>query len=108
MDQLEVLRRADVFLTHCGMNSANEAIWYGVPTVLFPLQSEEAAVANRMEELGLGLLLKSGSSKNIRAAVEQVLTTASYRENTAAMGQAFRGSGGAKRAAEQLLKWCKA
>ena len=46
VDQLAVLARADVFLTHCGMNSANEAIWFGVPTVLYPQQSEEAAVAD--------------------------------------------------------------
>ena len=83
VDQLAVLRRADVFLTHCGMNSASEAIWYGVPTVLDPQQSEEAAVADRMEELGLGLRLKAEDPAHIREA------------------------GGAKRAAAYILSCCK-
>ena len=101
VDQLAVLARADVFLTHCGMNSANEAIWFGVPTVLYPQQSEEGAVADRMEELGLGLRLKDAST--IREAVRQVLTEPGYRERTLAMGETFRSAGGPTRAAEKIL-----
>ena len=100
VDQLEVLSRADVFLTHCGMNSASEAIWFGVPTVLYPLQSEEEAVAKRMEELGLGLRLPS--EKEIRETVERVLKNPSYRENTLRLGAEFRRCGGAKAAAEKI------
>ena len=103
VDQLAVLRQADVFLTHCGMNSASEAIWYGVPTVLDPQQSEEAAVADRMEELGLGLRLKSEDPAHIREALERVLAETSYREQTERIARSFREAGGAKRAAEYIL-----
>ncbi|MBP3510313.1 macrolide family glycosyltransferase [Oscillibacter sp.] len=101
VDQLAVLAQADAFLTHCGMNSASEAIWCGVPTVLYPQQSEEGAVADRMEELGLGLRLKNES--HIREAISAVLTEPSYQEKTCAMGETFRDSGGAQRAAEKIL-----
>ena len=47
VEQLRVLGEASVFLTHCGMNSVSESIWCGVPMVLAPQQSEEAAVARR-------------------------------------------------------------
>ena len=107
VDQLAVLRRADVFLTHCGMNSASEAIWYGVPTVLNPQQSEEAAVAARMEELGLGLRLHSEKPSHIRAALETVLADPAYGERTARIAQSFRASGGAKAAAAYILSCCK-
>ena len=100
VDQLAVLRRADVFITHCGMNSANEAIWFGVPTVLYPQQSEEGAVAARMEELGLGVRLKDETA--IRAAVEKVLNDPVYRENTRRLSQDFRCCGGAKAAADKI------
>ena len=103
VDQLAVLRRADVFLTHCGMNSASEAIWYGVPTVLAPQQSEEAAVADRMEELGMGLRLRSEDPKLIREALEKVLAEPSFRERTLEMAESFRAAGGAERAAEKIL-----
>ena len=69
VDQLSVLKDADVFLTHCGMNSVSESIWYGVPMVLDPQQSEEAAVANRAAELGLGLLLEDERPATIRKAI---------------------------------------
>lgn len=102
VDQLEVLSRADVFLTHCGMNSASEAIWFGVPTVLYPLQSEEEAVAARMEELGLGLRLTAGTTEAIRGAVEQVLRDSTYRENTRRLSEDFHRCGGAGAAADKI------
>ena len=103
VDQLAVLRRADVFLTHCGMNSASEAIWYGVPTVLDPQQSEETAVADRMEELGMGLRLRSEDPDHIRATLEKVLADPSYKERTERIARSFRDAGGARRAAEYIL-----
>lgn len=103
VDQMGILSRADVFVTHCGMNSANEAIWCGVPTVLFPQQSEEGAVAARMEELGLGLRLRRGTPKAIRQAVFDVLVEKMYRANTLHLSAAFRACGGAQAAADKIL-----
>ena len=100
VDQLAVLRRADVFLTHCGMNSVSESLWYGVPMVLFPQHSEQEAVAGRVEELGAGLRLKRPCSADIRAAVDGVLTGENYRRSAAVIRESLRASGGAKRAAE--------
>lgn len=102
VDQMAVLRRADVFVTHCGMNSANEAILCGVPTVLWPQQSEEGAVADRMEKLGVGLRLKSPAPGAIRESVEHVLQTPSFRDNTAALAETFRAAGGAEAAADKI------
>ena len=102
VDQLAVLAQADAFLTHCGMNSASEAIWCGVPTVLYPQQSEEGAVADRMEELNLGLRLKN--ERHIREAITNVLAEPAYRERICAIGETFRTAGGAQRAAEKILE----
>lgn len=104
VDQLAVLQSAAVFLTHCGMNSANESIYFGVPAVLYPQQSEEAMVARRMEELGAGLMLESSTPQAIRAAVEQVLHDDIYRTNTEKLAGGFRKAGGAPVAAEKILK----
>jgi len=52
--QLEVLSRASLFITHGGMNSVNEALYYGVPMVVVPMGNDQPTVARRVVELGLG------------------------------------------------------
>ena len=51
--QIEVLRHADVFLTHCGMNSVNEALRLGVPMVAMPFINDQVSNAARLTELGM-------------------------------------------------------
>lgn len=103
VEQLRVLGEASVFLTHCGMNSVSESIWCGVPMVLAPQQSEEAAVARRAAELGAGLRLERRGPAAIRAAVEEVLAQReAYRRAIAPLAAGFRAAGGAARAAEKI------
>ena len=45
--QLPLLERADLFITHAGMNSINEGLYYNVPLLLVPQQLEQALVAQR-------------------------------------------------------------
>ena len=104
VDQMEMLSRADVFLTHCGMNSVSESLYMGVPMVLFPQHSEEYAVAHRTAELGAGVRIKRGSKGAIRKAITEVLAQKKYRENSAKIGADFRLSGGAGKAAEFIEK----
>lgn len=48
VDQIAVLEKADVFLSHCGMNSVNESLYYQVPLVMYPQTSEQGGVATRV------------------------------------------------------------
>ena len=66
VDQLEVLSRADVFITHCGMNSVSESLYMAAPMILYSQTNEQRAVARRVEEKGAGLLLRDDSAKGIR------------------------------------------
>lgn len=100
VNQLEVLADTDVFLTHCGMNSANESLYYGVPMVLFPQHSEEGAVAGRIEQLGAGKRLKKTSVAAIRKAVREVLSDESYKAAAQEIQKDFRSCGGAAWAAD--------
>lgn len=52
--QVQLLRHADVFVTHCGMNSVNEALSAGVPMVCLPVMSDQPGNAARLTELGVG------------------------------------------------------
>ena len=100
VNQMEVLSRADAFVTHCGMNSVMESLYMGVPMVLFPQHAEERAVANRAAELGAGILLRHGREKEIRAAVTKLLGEPAYTECAQALSQDMRCCGGAEQAAD--------
>lgn len=100
VNQLETLAGADVFLTHCGMNSVSESLLCGVPMVLFPQHGEENAVAIRCEQLGVGLRLKRPSVDCIRDALETVLREESYRKNAQRIAEDFAQCGGAAQAAD--------
>ena len=51
VDQMAVLSISDVFITHCGMNSASEGLYFEVPLILCPQTPEQGAVAARTEAL---------------------------------------------------------
>lgn len=102
VDQMAVLSIADAFITHCGMNSASEGLYYRVPLVLFPQTPEQGAVAKRAEELGAGVMLRSISEEDVLQALTQVLTVPSYRENAVKISDSFRSCGGAAEAKEFL------
>ncbi|WP_268625074.1 macrolide family glycosyltransferase [Paenibacillus alvei] len=103
VDQISVLQTADVFITHCGMNSVNESLYFGVPMVLFPQHSEQGLVADRVAQLGAGLQLKGKKPKYLAAAVSEVLTNRTYQENAQKLSETFQNAGGAVEAANVIL-----
>ena len=103
VDQIAVLQKADVFLSHCGMNSASESLYFGVPLVLFPQTNEQGGVAARVAELGAGLKLEKADAASIRTAVDAVLQTPSYRANAQNIRESFLRCGGAKAAVDRIL-----
>ena len=100
VDQMAVLSIADCFVTHCGMNSASEGLYFEVPLVLFPQTPEQDAVAKRAEELGAGLRLADTSAAGIRKAVETVLREPSYKKAAMDISAGFKKCGGYKEARE--------
>lgn len=106
VDQIAVLSKADVFLSHCGMNSVNESLYYQVPLVMYPQTTEQAGVAARVEQLGAGILLKKETSDSIRGTIEQVLNIPSYRESAISISEGFHRCSGAKGAADRIIALC--
>ena len=100
VDQMAVLSITDCFVTHCGMNSASEGLYFEVPLVLFPQTAEQDAVAKRVEELGAGLRLADTSAAGIRKAVETVLREPSYKKAAMDISAGFKKCGGYKEARE--------
>ena len=98
VDQMAVLSIADAFITHCGMNSASEGLYFGVPLVLFPQTSEQGAVAKRVEELGAGVRLKSISGEDVLDALSKVINDPQFKTEAVRVSESFKACGGAEEA----------
>lgn len=69
--QLDVLAHASVFVTHAGMGSTVESLWFGVPTVAIPQAVDQFANAAQLEAIGAGVRLpiEQIDGQSVRAAV---------------------------------------
>ncbi|MFB6364166.1 macrolide family glycosyltransferase [Paenibacillus elgii] len=105
--QLEVLQHARLFITHGGMNSTNEGLSHGLPLVLVPQGADQPRVAERVAELGAGVVLEKTepTADLLRDTVNRVLETPSYREAAARVGESLRSAGGARQAADEIMKY---
>lgn len=110
--QLEVLQRSDVFVTHGGLGSVHEGLWYTVPMVVIPQQIEQAMVAREIVRQGagvaLGLQAPIGRTtvEALRGAVQQVLSDhTGFKAVTARLGEGLKAAGGYARAADLLIEF---
>lgn len=100
VDQLAILSKASVFITHCGMNSVSESLYMAAPMVLYPQTSEQYAVAKRTEEVGAGVVLKKETAEGIGEAVDKILQNKQYADTVMEYSRDFRSCPGAAGAAE--------
>ena len=97
VDQISVLQITDVFITHCGMNSVSEALYNGIPLVLFPQTAEQKGVANRVVELNAGIFLENvDSPEKIKNTVMNVLKNQILKEGANKIKDSFIKCGGEK------------
>jgi MGT family glycosyltransferase len=105
--QLDLLKRADVFVTQGGTSSVCESFNYGCPVVVVPQMAEQHIIGYWIEQCKLGKHLEGGviSSTSLRAAVKTVLEDPQYRQNCSKIGDSFRSSGGAKYGVDEIFRF---
>jgi MGT family glycosyltransferase len=112
--QLEVLKRADVFVTHAGINSVHEALYFGVPMVLVPHQFEQLLNARVVASHGAGIVVESRVRRRpigaaaLRQALEATLGDSRYRAAAEGLMEAMRSAGGYREAADLLQAYLSA
>lgn len=105
INQLEVLKHCDAFVTHGGMNSVSEGIFRGVPLCVHPFQMEQEEVLERVVETCCGVSLKSLAPEEIRRAVEEAIRDPVYGRNAERLAESFREAGGYRAAADYILAY---
>lgn len=105
--QLAVLQQVDVFVTHGGLNSVMEALYYGVPMVIIPQMPEQMITARRLADLGLGVVLdkESLTSDALHHAVQNLSGDSGLRARMERAQTEVRASGGAQCAADAVLQF---
>lgn len=106
ISQREILKYAEVAVTHAGMNSTNDLLVNNIPFVAIPLGADQHYMASRSEELGACITLDKDklTPEILRDAVNKILTESHYKENIKKINDSFRECGGYKRAAEEILR----
>ncbi len=100
VDQLDILSKADAFITHCGMNSVSESLYMAAPMALYPQTNEQKAVARRVTEIGAGTVLNDDSVEGIRYCVREILDNSAYGKAAEECSVDFRSCAGPEGAAE--------
>ncbi len=90
VDQLAVLARSSLFISHGGVNGVQEALIAGVPMLLFPQMEEQARNTARVCELGAGLCLRLAAPGQISAKSDLILTDPRFRNAAVRAGTELR------------------
>ncbi len=100
----ELLPHLDVMITTGGSATVQSTLKAGVPLIIIPTEWDKPDIARRVIESGAGIRLapQECTPNRLRAAVEQVLNTPSFRQNAQRMAAAFARYGGPLAAAELL------
>ena len=82
VSQLNVLREANLFISHGGMNSVNEALYCGVPLILIPQAVDQYATAQVIDKFKVGFYFKEKTlSCKILDIIEIVLNNNEIKQN---------------------------
>ena len=102
--QLELLQRAALLITHGGMNSVSEALYYGVPLLIIPQAADQNLVGQRIAQLGAGKTLRRTrvTARKLRQIAEEILARPTYQQASARLGKSFGQAQGYLRAADEI------
>jgi MGT family glycosyltransferase len=111
--QLEVLQCVDAFITHGGMNSVHEGLYYGVPEIAVPHHFEQLLNGRRIAQTKAGILLGDKrpysrvTAVELRQSLDEILHNPQYRQNAQRIGRTLKEAGGYLRAVEEIERYMR-
>jgi MGT family glycosyltransferase len=108
----EILPEAAAVVTHAGHGTIVASLVHGVPLICLPnpLVADQPALAAQVERLGAGRALdgEAATAVDIAAAVEEVVTTPTYRAAAHRLAEHFGAAPGVATAASRLERLTEA
>lgn len=107
--QTEVLQHAKLFVTHGGMNSTHEGLYYGVPLIVIPQSADQPIIAGQVAHIGAGIALQMQSltANQLLESVDQVLSHSSFKQAVSTIRESFQKSGGHHRAVDEIFEFTR-
>ncbi|WMT43185.1 glycosyltransferase [Paenibacillus sp. D2_2] len=105
--QTDVLQYAKLFITHGGMNSAHEGLYYGIPLIVLPQSADQPIIAEQVARTGAGITLQMQfiTADQLREAADHVLSRASFKKAAISMKDSLRASGGYQQAVDEIFNF---
>ena len=105
--QTEVLKYTKLFITHGGMNSTNEGLYYGIPLIVIPQSADQPVIAQQVANLesGITLQMQGLTASQLSETVDRVLRDPSFHKAVADIKESFQKSGGYQQAVDEIFKF---
>jgi len=105
--QTEVLKYTKLFITHGGMNSTHEGLYYGVPLIVIPQSADQPIIAGQVANIGAGIQLEMQSltANQLREAADHVLNHPSLLKAVANIRESFQKPGGYHQAVDEIFEF---
>ncbi|WP_308685823.1 nucleotide disphospho-sugar-binding domain-containing protein [Stomatobaculum longum] len=104
--QLTLLCCAALFVTHGGMNSVNEALYYGVPMIVLPFGLDQPLVGRELQRRKLGRVIapRELTAERLWRTAKELLRDPEAPEARLAMKRKMRASGGNREVTRRILE----
>ena len=103
--QSDILKYATAAITHSGMNSTSDLIYYNVPFISIPIGSDQFFMANRCAELGAAICLDKNklTPELVKSSLKEVVENPQYLRNIKKISDSFKSTGGYVQAVDEIL-----
>lgn len=98
--QMQILSKASLCITHCGLNTVLESLSFAVPMVGLPVAHDQPGTASRIDWTGTGVVLEHRklNESGLRLAVQRVLGDPNFARAAISLRQSILEAGGVARA----------
>jgi len=91
------------FVSHCGMGSTQESLYFRVPMVAIPQSVDQPLIAQRIVELGVGVQLdEKFQAQELVTAISSILSDPKFHRNAAKVQIMLKSNGGVERAVKLI------
>lgn len=107
VNQINVLKNADLFISHGGMNSVHESLNFGVPLCIYPFHKEQETVATVVVNSHCGTIIKNSKKRTIYKAISKVIRKKEYKDNSLYLSKQLVEAGGCITAVDEIYSYLK-